>query len=306
MLFLSLSRVFKFAAQNFWRNIWLSLVSITIIVLTLFSVTALVFVNAVLGQAIVIVKERIDVSVYFKPTATQEQILLVKSDLEKLNFVSAVKYVPKAEALEKLRLKYQDRPLILESLKELDNNPLGDTLVVSTPETSDYQKVIDFVTITPQFAALVENHSFDDNQFIIARLEKLSRQISTGLLALSVFLALAAIMVIVNTIRVAIYTHRTEISIMKLVGASNWFVRGPFILEVIAYAALGVIVTSILSYIFAAFAESYVNGLLGTGEFSLLGYLNGNYFKIFGWEFIGVMLITAISTAGALSRYLKV
>lgn len=306
MFLLSLSRIIKFAWQNFFRQFWLSLVTITIIVLTLFSLTTLVFVNAVLGQAARLVKERVDVSIYFKPTATPEQILLVKSDLEQQNFVKSVKYVSKTEALEKLRQKYQDRPLIIDSLKELGNNPLGDTLVVSTPETSDYEKVIDFVTFTPQFNALVDNHSFDDNQFIISRLEKLSRQISAGLLALTAFLSVAAILVIVNTLRIAVYTQRTEIGIMKLVGASNWFVRGPFVLEVVFYAVIAVLAVSVLSYIFAVVAESYVSGLLGPGEFSLLAFLNGNYFRIFGLEFLGVLLVAAVSTAGALTKYLKV
>src|SRR3989338_3433088 len=174
MFILNLTRIIKFSLQNFFRNIWLSAVTITIVVLTLFSVTSLVMVNAIMGQAITLVKSKVDVSVYFKPTVTQEQIFLVQNNLEALSYVKDVTYVSKADALAKLRAQYSDSPLISEALKELRENPLGDTLIVATHNTADYQKVIDILNATPEYAALIDNKSFDDNRFIIEKLETLS------------------------------------------------------------------------------------------------------------------------------------
>ena len=306
MIFLSLSRIIKFSLQNFCRNIWLSIVTITIIVLTLFSVTSLVFVNAVMNEAIGLVKSKVDVSVYFKPEATEEQIAQVAQSLLNLPYVTAVTHVTKSEALAKLREQYKGSPLILESLKELTDNPLGDTLIVNTAETSDYQKVIDLLNATPQFALLVDNQSFDDNSYVIEKLEQISGQLERIGLGVTVFFGLISLLVIVNTIRIAIYTHRDEIGIMKLVGASNSFVRGPFLGEAILYAALGSAITFSLAYMVATFSDPYVVGLLGPVDFTLLSYLNQHVLYIFGGELLGIIVISMFATTLALRRYMRV
>jgi len=306
MLLLSISRIIKFSTQNFFRNFWLSIVTITIIVLTLFSVTSLVFVNAVMDQAIKIVESKVDVSVYFKPVATEEQIFAVQANLKELPYIKEVSYVSKSEALAKLREQYKDSPLILESLKELDNNPLGDTLIVNTHETSDYQKVVDVLNGTPQYAVLINNQSFDDNSYVIEKLEKIAAQVTRIGWGITIFFGIISLLVIVNTIRIAIYTHRDEIGIMKLVGASNQFVRGPFIGEAIMYAVIGSIITFILAYLVATFSDPYIVGLLGQVDFTLLEYLYDNMLIIFGSELIGIVLISVIATALALRRYLRV
>lgn len=306
MLFLSLSRVIRFSAQNFARNIWLSIVTITIVVLTLFSVTTLVFVNAVMEQAIQLVESKVDVSVYFKPTVTAEQIFAVQTNLEALDYVRDVEYVSKSQALEKLRVRYNNSPLILESLKELNDNPLNDTLIVRTHDTSDYQKVIDILNATPQYAVLIENKNFDDNQAVVRRLERIAAEVTGVGWAVTIFFSIIAILVIVNTIRIAIYTHRSEISIMKLVGASNWFVRGPFIGEAIFYALVGTLITLGISYLVTNVSDPFVVNLLGQTDFSLLRYMNQNVVHIFGIEFIGMVFVSVFSTSIALTRYLRV
>jgi len=306
MFALTLSRIVKFSLQSFGRNIWLSIVTITIIVLTLFSVTSLVFVNATMNEAIRLVESKVDVSVYFKPTATPDQVFAVQTNLEALSYVREVKYVTKSEALEKLRAMYNDSPLILESLKELDSNPLGDTLIVGTFDTADYQKVIDVLNATPQYAVLIDNKNFDDNRFVVDKLEALSTQAVRIGWAVTIFFLLIAILVIVNTIRIAIYTHKNEIGIMKLVGASNRFVRGPFVVEAIIYAFIGSFITFGLAYIFAHVSDPYVRGLLAQADFSLTMYLNEHILLLFGGELLGIVFISVVATWLALSRYLKV
>jgi cell division transport system permease protein len=306
MFLLSLSRIIKFSFQNFFRNFWLSVVTITIIVLTLFSVTCLVFINAITEQSVNIVKSKVDVSLYFNPTTTPEQVFGVQGAIENLPYVKNVEYVSKSDALVKLREQYKDSELILESLKELDNNPLGDTLIVNTQQTSDYQKVVDFVNGTEQYAVLIDSQSFDDNGYIIDKLEKITSQVKRIGWGVTIFFAVISLLVIINTIRIAIYTHRDEISIMRLVGASNRFIRGPFVGEAILYAFLGSIITFVLTYFVAAFSDPYVQGLLGQTDFSLMKYLTVNVFLIFGGEMIGIIFISVIATSLALRRYLKI
>jgi|TARA_Y100000310_G_C20704417_1_gene833936 cell division transport system permease protein len=259
-----------------------------------------------MNQAIKLVESKVDVSVYFKPTVIEEQIVAVQSNLVELPYVKEVRHVTKSQALAGLREQYKDSPLILESLKELGNNPLGDTLIVNTYETQDYQKVIDILKATPEYAVLIDSQSFDDNSYIIDKLEQISKQVTGIGWGVTVFFALISLLVIVNTIRIAIYTHRDEIGIMKLVGASNTFVRGPFIGEAILYAILGSIITFGLTYIVAGFSDPYIVGLLGKTDFTLLNYLNANVLYIFGGELIGITLISVIATSLALRRYMRI
>ncbi len=306
MFLLSLSRIIKFSFQNFFRNFWLSVVTITIIVLTLFSVTSLVFINASTEQSIEIVKSKVDVSVYFKPVVTEEQVFEAQSALEGLPFVKNVKYVSKSQALEQLREKYKDSEILLESIKELSNNPLSDTLVVNTYETYEYQKVVDFIQGTPKYAVLVENQSFSDNSYTISKLEKITSQVKKIGWGVIIYFLVVSLLVIVSTIKIAVYTHRDEISIMRLVGASNMFIRGPFLGEAVLCAFSGSVITFILSYFAAVFLDPYISGLLGNSDFSLLNYLTKNIFVIFGGEFVGIIFISVVATSLALRRYLKI
>jgi len=253
-----------------------------------------------------IVESKVDVSVYFKPAVTEEQVLAVKDELKTLPFVKNVEYVTKSEALTKLREQYKDSPLILESLKELDNNPLGDTLVVNTYDTESYQKVIDAVLANSKFASLIDGQSFDDNSYIIEKLQKITNRISRIGWGVTAFFAIISVMVIVNTIRIAIYTHKDEIAIMRLVGASNRFIRGPFVFESIIYAFIGSLICFGLSYLFAVFSDPYVIEILGQSDFSILGYLFDNMLYIFGGELLGIMIISIVATSLATRRYLKV
>jgi len=188
----------------------------------------------------------------------------------------------------------------------LNDNPLGDTLIIRTHNAEDYQKVIDVLNATPQYAVLIENKNFDDNQIVVERLQTIASQITSVGWGITVFFSIIAILVIVNTIRIAIYTHRSEISIMKLVGASNWFVRGPFIGEAILYALLGTVATIAIGYLIAHVSDPFVVGMLGQTDFSLIGYVNQNALKIFGIEFLGMVFVSVFSTSIALSRYLRV
>jgi len=129
-MFVSTYRTFKFAWQSFFRNIWLSIATVIILVLTLFSITIVAGVNVIAEKAIESVQDKIDVSVYFKSNVEEKEILNVRYRLEELSQVKLVTYVSKEEALEKFKAKHSDNPVILESLDQLEENPLSATLIV--------------------------------------------------------------------------------------------------------------------------------------------------------------------------------
>ena len=123
-MFLSTARILKFSFQDIFRNIWLSLVTIIILVLALFTVNMLLVVQVIGQTAVDAIKEKIDVNLFLKNTAEEDKILALKAKIKNLKEVKDVKYVSKAEALENFKNKHSDNPEILEALRELEKNPL--------------------------------------------------------------------------------------------------------------------------------------------------------------------------------------
>src|SRR3989338_6583270 len=142
MILLSTIRVLKFAFQDFFRNFWLSLVTVTILVLSLFSINFIIVVGVISQTAIAAVEDKIDLSLYLLPDAAESDIAILKGELENLSGVERVSYISKAEALQAFQAKHQDNASIQEALREVGKNPLSASLVVSAAQLSDYDRVI--------------------------------------------------------------------------------------------------------------------------------------------------------------------
>ncbi|MFH0804875.1 MAG: permease-like cell division protein FtsX [Patescibacteria group bacterium] len=300
-----LYRTFKFAFQGFLRNIWLSIVTIVILVLTLFSVTTVSGVNFIAEQAIASVREKVDVSVYFKPAVTEDQVLNVRYRLEQLAQVKAVTYVSKEEALQKFKAKHQNEQSIIDSVNQLETNPLPATLIVKAESIDDYPAIVAVLDGT-DYADLIQEKNFADNQKVISRLGELSEKVRTvGLIISAVFIVIA-ILIIFNTIRINIYTHREEIGIMKLVGATNWFVRVPFLVESILYALFGVIICAAILYPLLGVIAPQINAFFIGYDLDIAQYFTSHFWQIVGWQLMFAVVLSMISSSIAIGRYLRV
>lgn len=305
MLLTSFARIFIFASQSFWRNIWLSIVTITIIVLTFVSINFLIVINVISNAATRIIENKVDVSLYFKPDITEPQVLEVQTYLSSLTQVKEINYVSQTEALEKFRQKHLTDPVIIESLEELSNNPIGATLQVKAKNINDYPAIIE-VLDNSKYNQLILDKNFDDHKVYIGKIKSLSDNLKKIGFSLSAVFILIASLIVFNTIRVAIYTHRQEIAVMKLVGATNWFVQGPFLLEAIFYGVIACVLAIIIVYPAISFIQPHLNSFFLTEEFSLVNYFNDNFWLIFGLELLAVILLNIVSSSIAIRRYLKV
>jgi cell division transport system permease protein len=305
MFLLSLTRILKFAFQSFFRNIWLSLVTVTIILLTILSLTTLVLVNVITDQAVAALKEKIDISIYFEPQAKEEQVTLIRDQIAKMQYVVAVDYVSAQAALEKFKETHAREELILEALQEVEGNPLGPVLIVKAADLNHYPLILkniqDFKI--QEFAKEID---YDDHQLIIQKIEAASQKIKQIGLILSIIFSLISLLVVFNTIRVGIYVHGDEIGIMKLVGASNWFIRGPFLVESILYALFGCLLFWIILFALLTFINPAISAFFGDINFNLGQYLLQNFFFIFGFEFLVITILNIISTFVAMGRHLRV
>lgn len=304
MFLLSFLRVIKFSLQDLARNIWLSLVTVIIIVLALASVNLLLVVKVLGSAAVSAVKEKIDISLYLKSDAEETRILILKNKISQIDSVKEVAYISRQAALESFRNKHKNNPEILQALLELGRNPLSPTLVVKPKNVDNYEDLI--VGLNRIDDQLIESKNFDDNKAMLAKINNITDKAGRAGLAVSSLFILITILVVYNSIRVAIYTHKREIGIMKLVGASTWFIRAPYLISGLIYAALGSAAIIMILYPFLNFFQPYLEVFFAGFRVNILEYYNNNFLTIFGLEFLAITAVNFLASLVAVGKYSKV
>ena len=195
--------------------------------------------------------------------------------------------------------------MIIESLDELSTNPLGATLIIRAKSPEAYRKIIEKITSSP-YNELILDKSFGDHATVIDRIAGVTQATRKAGLVTSVIFALVALLIVFNTIRITIYTHRDEIGIMKRVGATNWFTSTPFLLEGVLYGIFGFVLSTAMFFPFLQFIQPSFVLFFADYAFNLQGYFFEHWLLIFGAELLGVILICVVSSAIATRRYLRV
>ncbi|KPJ85607.1 hypothetical protein AMJ57_02515 [Parcubacteria bacterium SG8_24] len=304
-MIVSVSRIVRFALQDFFRNFWLSVATVSVLMLTLVSVNLLVVMNVLGKVALSTVESRVDVSVHFGPEVEESRIQTVKVALLSLPEVRDVEYVSASRALEQFSETHSEDHDIIEALGEVESNPFGGTLIVKARNLEDYPKILSALD-EPVYANLIEEKNFDDRRVMIERLEAIAYRVEVFVLAISAIFGLITLLIVLNTIRVSIYTHREEIGIMRLVGASDGFIRGPFYVEAVFWGLLAVILTAALLYPALAVSQPFLRAFFGTEAVDVIGFYNANFLQVFGLQFLLVTLMSLLTTKLATAKYLKV
>jgi len=301
---LSLLRAIKFAFQDIFRNFSLSFMTVLILVLMLLSVNTLIIIRTLTIEATQLVKNQVDVSVFFVNDATSEQIREVREYVGSFPEVTDITYKTEEQVLEEFKSQYVDNKEISESLSELGENPLGPMMVLKTREPKDYQKVITALSV-PEYEHIIEAKTFADTEKAIQRIDVITQQVETFSLVVTGLFAFIAFLIIFNTIRVAIYTQRVEISIKKLVGATNWFIRSPYVIEAFIFTLLSVAVTAVLVRVALDLIDPYIRVIFGRSGI-LTAYFYSNILTLAGIQIAAVLFLTVCSSMLAMRKYLKV
>lgn len=272
--------------------------------LTLLVVNVLVGLQVIGGAAVKQIEQKVDLTVAFKTEATPQTVGEVRSSLESLVQVVEIKTVSPDEALLAFRKRHQNNPQVLQSLDEVGGNPFGYSLTVRAGATRDYEFIMEALK-NPTYSSSIEDTTFVDHQILIARITTIVERLRTVGVALAGIFAAIAILIIFNTIRVAIYTYREEIGIMKLVGASNWFVRTPFLLEGVFYGILAVAITAVVVYPVTFALEPLLAEFFDGTTVGLASFFTTHWFRVFGLELLGLIVLNMGSAAIAMGRYLK-
>lgn len=297
-------RAARTALQNYLRNFWLTLATVFMLVLALLVMNVLITLHFLSNEAVGFLQNHVAVSIYLKPETSPDQATNFKATIKNLPYVTEVNLLTKDEALERFKKLHRDNPVLLESLQELDSNPLGDSLEVKTKTIGDYTPLLAFVQ-QAEWQKIVADKDFRNYQDLVERLQNFTERFRTvGLFVLGFFL-LISMLVIINTVRIALYARREEIGIMKLVGASNLFIRIPFLLETIFQVVTAMIVqTILLATIFHLAKPTWIQ-IFG-GQLTDPGsYFWSQGLLFLGSEFLLLLLLTIVSSFWATHRYLQ-
>lgn len=307
MLWINIKRIFKTGFVQFWRNGIVSLSAVLVMVITLFVIGMVIFTSALLTRSLVAIEDKVDINVYFTTTATEPEVLKVKQAIETLPEVAYVTYVSPQEALDNFRERHQNDAKTLDALSELSSNPLGAVLNVKAKEASQYESVATFLDQnypTSADGSIVERVNYFQNKVAIDRLGQIIDAGERLGAIVTVIFIIISIVITLNTIRLAMYISKDEISVMKLVGASSRYITGPFLVTGAMYGIVSSIITLIIFWPFTFWLGPI------TERFFVDVNIFEYYISSFGQMFLIIVgsgvVIGAISSLLAIKRYLKV
>ena len=301
---ISFARVIRSGFTNFWRNLWLSTAATMVMTITLVIFGVLFLMFSLTSFAIKSIQNTVDISVYFKIGLGENQILSIKQDVESDNRIKQLSYTSAQQALSDFKAQHANDPLLIGSLNELTENPIPATLHIKANNLEDYPAIASKLQDV-KYKEFITKINFEDNRKIIERLSRILKFIITFGFGLMIVFSLIAILVIFNTITLTIYNRKEEVEIMRLVGATNWYIRGPFLVEALLYSVFSSLFSAVLFVpIFTKVIPKitmYVN--------PQVNFFNQNIFNY--WYLILMLLVISIvlsvfTTLTAIRKYLRI
>jgi cell division transport system permease protein len=303
-MLINLRKIFKFGVQSFARNFWLAILTISILMLLLLSINILAAINFLTDEASRQMKAKVDVTIYLKPSATDAQAQSLRTYLTGLPSVASAVYISPEDSIKIFKEKHKNEPEILASLGILEKNPFGGQIVVQTVNVDDYRQVLSQLD-GQVYKTIIENKDFDDHEKLVNIINELTGRAKQLILVVSFFFAFIAMVIVFNTIKIAIYTHRDEIGIMNLVGASRWFIAGQFIFEAILYSFIATLAVFIIVLPAVAFIQPKIMIFFNGEGGDLFAYYRLHIISLFATQFLIVAALSSLSAFFAISRHLK-
>ncbi len=307
MMWINIKRIIRAGFIDFWRNGFVSLASILVITITLFLIGSLIFFSAVLNFALGELRNKVDINVYFTASAAEEEILSLKGRLESIAEVAGTEYTSREQVLEEFRAAHENDFETLQALDELAENPFGASINIRAKETSQYESIARFLENigieNDGGTSIIDSLNYNQNKAAIDRLGKVIDGAETLGIAIIIVMAVISVVIVFNTVRLAIYTSREEISVMRLVGAENRFIRGPFMVEGFLYGIFSAVVALIVFYPVTAWMGGATERFFG--GINVFDYYIENFGQIFIIITVSGIILGVLSSYIAVRRYLS-
>ncbi|MEX1013549.1 MAG: permease-like cell division protein FtsX [Candidatus Paceibacterota bacterium] len=295
-------RIIKYGWQGFLRNRWLSVSTIGIMILTLVVFEGLILFNHFSDVAVNEIKDKVDISVYFQSSVSEDAILNIKRSLEGFSEIEFVEYVSRDDALDIFRERHAEEETITQTLAELDENPLLASLNIKAKELDDYSSIATYLE-SPSLDDAVERVTFAQNELVINKLETIIDSMNAAVLLLTIFLAILAVVVTFNTISLAIFSNKEQIGIMRVVGAANKYIRGPYIVEGVIFGVIAAIISFLIYIPIINFLSPFIIRFIPGFDLSL--YFSSNATLLFTYQVLMGVGLGVVSSIFAVRRYLR-
>lgn len=303
----SLKRVIRAGFVGFWRNAFVSLSAIFVITVTLTVVGGSMLISQLLTVSLINIQEKVDINVYTVTTADEQDVLGLKESLERLSDVREVVYTSREDALAKFRERHQNDQLTIQALEELGENPLGASLSIRAKETSQYENIAIFLKSQQEAESpekpLIDKINYNNNKEAINKLTDIIDKVKRSSFVAMLILIGSSILIAFNTIRLTIYTSREEIGVMRLVGASNMFIRGPFVIQGVLYGLISGVMTLLILYPVMLWLGPSTEVFF---EFNIFNYFVENFGYLFAILVGSGIVLGIVSSTLAIARYLRV
>ncbi len=306
MFWINTQRIIRSGYRNFIRSGFTTLSAILVMIVTLFVILSLIFIQATLHQTLETIKQKVDVTVYFVPSADETTILDLKSDIEKLPEVASVNYTTADQALIDFKDKHANDYLTLQALDELSGNPLGASLNIKARDPSQYESISRFFenqdALSKGTLTIIDKVDYSQNKLVIDKLNKvINGSLKLGFVV-SMILIMISLIITFNTIRLIIFMSREEINVMKLVGASSSYIRGPFIVSGVLVGLVASVITIIIYTPVSIYLGNTITSFVGV---NLFAYFKDNFFQLFVITILVGSLLGGLSSFFAIGRYLR-
>jgi len=301
-------RIIRSGLVNFSRNPLVSAVSVMIMTVTLFLIGTSILMNALLSFSLTQISDRVDINVYFFPNTPESEVLSFRDEVADLPEIISVDYVSEVAAIAEFRERHEDDYLTIQALDELDDNPLGATLNIRAQDAAQYESIAQYLEGVAEssdpIAGDIEKINYNQNKEIIERLGSVMATIQRLGMIITGFFVLVSLLITFNTIRLAIYGAREEIAVMRLVGAENKYIRGPFMIEGVLYGVVATVLTIGLFFPITLWLSKFTTVFFGGMD--MFAYYVNNILAIGFILLVAGVLLGIISSFIATRKYLKI
>jgi len=304
---ITFTRIIRTGMVNFVRNLWLAIAAMAIMIITLTIILFSVIVNATFNNTIQQITDKIDVAMFLKDSVTSEQTQQLISQLKALPSVASVQYLTKDQALQQYESQNAGNGQLLQAIDETDN-PLPATIHIKPKNLNEINEIRSFIG-KPSILALQSNSATDsgDQREAINKITHATNILRrVGVAAVLIF-AVISVLIIFNTIQMAIFNRRDELQIMRLLGASTWYIRGPFVVETVIYGIFSAVISVlIINAVFVTASSSLQATSFGLLDISYSqSFFEGHYWILLTIQLALGIFIGAASSVIATRRYLK-
>ncbi|MFA6183817.1 MAG: permease-like cell division protein FtsX [Parcubacteria group bacterium] len=302
MRVLKLKRAIKEGWVSFRRNSWLSVATVSVLSLSLFVIGSTLFVGMSARELMSNIEKNVNISVYFKNDVTEERIMEIKNTVAQRSEIALVEYVSKESALDKFSKSNVSNEVVSEALNEIGENPLFSSLVLTAKSQTQYEQLSQYME--NNFKEEIDRINFGKNKAVIERLGHVVATMQKIGLTVGIVFILIAILVTFSAIRMSLYTRKKDFDIMRLVGASNLYIKIPSIFEGMYYGLFASLIAIIFIAVIAYAGIPIAQGVIPKDQ--MIVFYIGNLWKVGIVVLFSGLLIGVASSMISIRKYLKI